>query len=97
MNPAAKLFRRLPLTFKIKTSIIYIFITVKKRMEVTLSAEEVKRLASKQDDPIDWNLVLYFILGTVAFYTLSYPIAKFFASGYLSDYNTSKFTFSPEL
>jgi hypothetical protein len=44
-------------------------------MEVTLTPEQVKRLATKQDDPIDWNLVLYFILGTVAFYALSYPVA----------------------
>lgn len=61
-------------------------------MEVTLTPEQVKRLAAKQDDPIDWNLVLYFLVGTVAFYGLSYPVAWFFASGYLSDYNTSNLT-----
>ena len=40
-----------------------------------------------KDDPIDWCLVLYFVVGTVAFYALSYPIAYFIHS-VAGDWNT---------
>jgi hypothetical protein len=41
-----------------------------------------------RDDPIDWNLVLYFVLGTLIFYACSAPIAYLFASGILPETDT---------
>ena len=40
---------------------------------------EIAKSIRLRDDPIDWNLVLYFILGTIGFYALSGPITYLFA------------------
>lgn len=63
------------------------------------STEQVQRLATKyirmKEDPIDWKLVLYYIVGTIVYYVLSGPIVYFFSSTsameYLPQVDTSKF------
>jgi hypothetical protein len=42
-------------------------------------AAELAKTIKLRDDPIDWNFVLYFVLGTVTFYALSGPFAYFFS------------------
>ena len=45
-----------------------------------------------RDDPIDWMLVLYFIVGTIVYYVLCGPVVYLFnqSSAYLPQYDTCK-------
>ncbi len=46
-----------------------------------------------RDDPIDWNLVWYFVWGTVMYYVCSAPVAYFFATDIFPQTDTESETF----
>lgn len=58
-----------------------------------IDAAQVKLMIARsprlRDDPINWWLVAYFIVGTLLFYAASSPVAYYFTStDTLPDYNT---------
>ena len=55
---------------------------------------ELAKSIQLRDDPIDWNLVKYFILGTLIYYAACGPFAYFFSLDLFPQTDTGRCTVS---
>ena len=51
---------------------------------------EIAKSIQLKDDPIDWNLVMYFLLGTLIYYAACGPLAYFFSLDLFPQTDTGK-------